>query len=646
MIYRSKSLSRVLLLMLILGSNALYAKVILIPFGDMVIPIVVMDDVTAPTTPVLSSSIVSSTYDAQVSIEITGEVSSRVYINGVYILSIDATGKANLLLDTSGNDGIKTFNITLEDGAGNSSPALTLSITKETDPIYTFHYKGLYFYYQDQLVEDYTLTPLSDSTFNALTQDQKEKIAEKLLGTLFYSFPYPILKEKIATGNFIENILISLGEERNDKTAIEDYIIDNDYFRQVSYNEQEAVNILTRFFVMPELDHYYLQNWMAYILTQTIMFSPAYELESSQTPNISRVYNRLVRLLAEESGLRYMTYVHMISEDNWRRFRSPEDNGREMLEIFTFDKNDLHVPIAAQALKNWKLDSRSDTLVVGLNENREPLSLFDTTIYNGDDFYRELAKSDVFIAGVTKRLVSFFFPNTLASEQVQITQSILQSNPETWKDILLQIVLSEEYLLHSQRVKSAEELFFSTTKKLFFKHHTTTIHQFKDRLEEMHQATMKYKLGKLHRVPLDTLSFANYHQYIREDLFLRQSNPDYIDIYTSWSRQGWSREYLANNNFILDSNDEEASLLTMIQYIFHSMIHRDATLIELALFKDHMLVLDSNPKVLRYTFDIFRTYADPVLELKRQEDNKRNIAIIVLDYLSRLTETYTFGKVN
>ena len=609
-------------------------------------PIVVIPDVTAPLAPVLSATIESKTYQAQTPIEITGEANSKVYVNGIYSVTIDSTGHATVVLDTSGSDGIKTFSIILKDAAGNSSQALGISITKETDPKYAFHYKGLNFYYQDQSVQDYTLSPLSDNTFNALSQNQKEQVADKLLGTLFYGFPYPLLKQKIASGHFIENILLSLTEENNDKTLIENTIIDDDYFKQVNYNEQEAVNILARFFVMPELDHYYLENWMAYILTQTIMFSPAYELESSHSPNIARVYNRLLRLLDDESGLRYMTYVHMISQDNWRRFRSPEDNGREMLEIFTFDRNDSHVPIAGQALKNWKLDSNNDTLVVGLNENRVALSLFGTTIYNGDDFYRELAKSDLFISGVTQRLVTFFFPNAQESKQLQIRQSILQSNPETWKDILLQIVLSEEYLLHSQRVQSAEELFFSTSKKLFFKHYRSTMHQFKDQLEKMHQATMKYKLGKLNRVPLDTLSFANYHQYIREDMFLRVSNPDKINIYTSWARQGWTREYLANTNFGLDSNDEEASLVSIIQYIFHSIIHRDATASELTLFKDHMIVPASSPKVLRYTFDIFRTHSDPVRQLNDREDNKRNIAILVLDYLSRLTETYTFAKVN
>jgi hypothetical protein len=377
------------------------------------------------------------------------------------------------------------------------------------------------------------------------------------------------------------------------------------------------------------------------------MFSPAYELESSHSPNISRVYNRFVSMIGEENGLRYMTYLHMMSDDNWRRFRSPEDNGREMLEIFALDMNDSHVPLAGKALQNWKLDPNNDTLVIGLNQNKDAISLFDTIIYSGEDFYRELSKSSLFISGVTQRLVSFFFPTRSDAKQVEISQAILESNPETWKDILLQIVLSEEYLLHTQRSKSVEELFFPLAKKVAFKHNDYTFHYFKSKLDDMHQATMKYKLGKLTRVPLDTLSFANYHQYIREQIFLRQFNPLYEDVYDIWARQGWSRSFIDNSNFTSDENNVESSLVSLIQYIFHAIISRDARAEEINFFKEHIMILHNGELQLRSTFNMFRVYQDDAEEqAELRELYKRNITVIVLDYLSRLTETYTFGKVN
>ena len=506
-------------------------------------------------------------------------------------------------------------------------------------------YNGLHFYYKSLSASEYKLKQLSDATFNTLNEKKQLLVANKLLSTLFFGYPLNTLKKKIATGNFIENIRNTLNEDYTDKEWLENHIVDNKVFSQRDYNEQVSVNILTRFYAMKNLDSYFLNNWVAYILTQTIMFSPAYELESTHTPNIARVYNRLVNMLNIDSGMRYITYVHMMSEDNWRRFRSPEDNGREMLEIFTLDMDDSHVPLAGQALKNWKLDRESDTLVVSLNQNRKPLKLFDTTIYNGDDFYRELAKSDAFSRGVTTRLVEFFFPNSTTGKKTQITSSILSSKPETWQDILLQIVFSEEYLLHSSRAKSAEELFFSMAKKIDFKHRMGTFHELKYALEEMHQASMKYKLGKLKRVPLDTLSFANYHKYIRERVLLIHSNPKKLDEYDAWDRQGWGASFISTENFTLNKDDIEASLHSFINYLFRTILSRNASQEELVLFDRHMIYTKDGEKQFHWAFNIFATYDIP----DKQEDERRkrraNIAIIVLDYISRLSETYTFKEV-
>jgi len=530
----------------------------------------------------------------------------------------------------------------------NSNSDNTQLATTQEDDFNKEEYKGLVFYKQNIPSSSYTLKQLNDTSFNQLTATQKLHVADTLLSTLFFEYPIKKLQSKIDSQTFISDLYNGLQEDKTDKENLEEHILNEDIFQQSNYNEQVAVDILTRFYAMQELDSYFLKNWTAYILTQTIMFSPAYELDSTHTPNIARVYNRIVRMLNVNSGMRYITYVHMMSEDNWRRFRSPEDNGREMLEIFTLDMNDAHVPLAGKALQNWKLDRDNDTLVVSLNENRTPIKLFGTTLYNGDDFFRELVKSNAFTQGVTTRLVNFFFPNKTQSKQTQIIQAIVKSQPETWQDILLQIVFSEEYLLHNNRAKSAEELFFSFAKKSDFKHRKSTFHEFKRALDNMHQATMKYKLGKLKRVPLDTLSFANYHKYIRENLMLRSSNPNKADEYASWSRQGWSHSFLANENFNFNEYDGIESLKSFIDYLFQVTIARHPNSEELNLFTTHMTQNKNDhnsTKVLVSTFNMVTRMDDLEEEQYRREARKENIAILVLDYISRLSETYTIKEV-
>ena len=508
------------------------------------------------------------------------------------------------------------------------------------DSKYSIEYKGLHFYYKNLSPSTYKLNQLTSSEFESFNREKKLLVANKLLSTLFFSYPQKELESKIESGSFIDDLKSSLEEERTDKASLEAYILDEEKFQQSNWNEQEAVNILTRFYAMNELDSYYLNNWIAYILTQTIMFSPAYELDSTHTPNITRVYNRIVNFLDQEAGIRYMTYVHMSSEDNWRRFRSPEDNGREMLEIFLLDGDDTHVPIAGKALQNWKLDKDSDTLVVSLNQNRKPLKLFGTTIYNGDDFYRELVKSDTFVKGTTRRLVDFFFPNFSSSQKAKIITSILSSKPETWKDILVQIIFSEQYLLENSRAKSAEETFFSLAKKMNFQHRKGTFHELKYALEEMHQASMKYKLGKLERVPLDTLSFATYYKYIRERIIGRVSNPEKVNDYEAWGRQGWHQSFVVNDGIDYTNLSNKESLTQFINYLFKTLIYRMPRPNELKMFQEHILKGESGREKFVCCFDMFEEQTDLDKQKKKRLENKIRITQIVLEYIVRLEDIF------
>jgi len=521
-------------------------------------------------------------------------------------------------------------------GSSDSSSGVNDSSSK-----YSIEYKGLDFYSKDISLNSYALKPLSQEEFNNLSLEQKYIVSNKLLSTLFFGMTQQELKQHFESQDFITYIQENLLTDLTNREELESYIRDENYFDIRTNNEQEAITILTRFYAMDKLDRYFFINWTAYILTQTIMFSPSYELESSHSPNIERVYNRLVTLLDDEATMAYITYEHMISDDNWRRFRSPEDNGREMLEIYTLDQEDSHVPIAAKALQNWSLNRDNDTLVVGLNENTTELNLFNTTIYNGEDFYRELAKSDAFQNGAVTRLVDFFFINTSDTQKTNIINSILQSNPKTWQDILKQIIFSKEYLLNTSRAKSAEELFFSLAKIMDYKLRKSSMYYLKNALEDMNQASMKYKLGKLTRVPLDTLSFAFFHKYVREQILLRYSNPDTIDNYGAWNRQGWSNSFVDNENFNYDYTDGIASIRSLINYIFISMVNREANEEELEMFINHFSYIDdeTGDRYLNYSFDIFSSRDS-------REQYKINITKVVLDYISRLDELYIFKGVS
>ena len=518
-------------------------------------------------------------------------------------------------------------------GCGSSEPQNSTHTIPDDGTKYSLEYKGLRFYAKDLPTSSYRLAQVDDKTFNALNQEQKLLVANKLLSTLFFGYPLPELKRRIDSGTFISSLHSDLQSHKNDKEEIERYIRNNDFFYHNNYTNDEVIDILARFYVMDDLDRYYLDNWIAYILTQTIMFSPAYELESSHEPNTERVYNALVRNLQDDATLSYSTYLHMISSDNWRRFRSPEDNGREMMEIYALIFDDSLVPIAGKALQNWKLDRDNDTLVIGLNENTKPLSLFGTTVTNGDDFYRELAKSEAFHKGVISRLVDFFFTQTAKTKKEQIINDLFKSHPQKWQDILQQLIFSKVYLLESTRAKSAEETFFALAKKMEYKHYKRSFTNFTNALQEMHQAAMKYKLGKLKRVPLDTLSFINYHKYIRENMMIRYTSPDKLNNYTAYNSQGWKPSFIADNRFEISQNDPKSTLDSLIDYLFESTISRKANRAEHTLFEKHMLVNEEGNIEYNSGFNLLKT------------SERTNATILILDYISRLDALYQHRKV-
>ena len=296
-----------------------------------------------------------------------------------------------------------------------------------------------------------------------------------------------------------------------------------------------------------------------------------------------------------------------------------------------------HVPKAAKTLQNWYLDEEADTLVIGLNENTVPQQLFGTTVITGFDYYRELAKSKAFTVGSVRRLVDFFFTEHSDAEKTRITNQIVASSPETWQDILLQIVFSKEFLLHTQRPISAEELVYSLIKKLDYKHNTDTFYYLNEALKNMNQASMKYKLGKLERTPLDTLSFAYYHKYVRETIMRRSVCGAALNSYTSWNSYGWRPGLVDSTNFALDINNPESSLTSLVTYLFAMVIHRPPTTAELELFKNSMLNANRSAYLGNYNF------------LHADDDGcyywRANAAEDILDYLSRLTDLYMFQEV-
>lgn len=89
-------------------------------------------DITAPSVPTLTSTPITTTLNS-INVEVNWEIWASIFVNWVSTWSVISWAwKTTIALNTSWSDWVKTFSITLKDITLNTSPALTVNITKTT----------------------------------------------------------------------------------------------------------------------------------------------------------------------------------------------------------------------------------------------------------------------------------------------------------------------------------------------------------------------------------------------------------------------------------------------------------------------------------------------------------------------------------
>lgn len=462
---------------------------------------------------------------------------------------------------------------------------------------------------------------LSDSEYNALTAEQKYAVANKLMGTLYKGVPAAeffnveagLANPALRSGsNFIADTQTALLRPVEDKEVYLARIDEKYVFDEVRKPIEVPLAMLFEFPVSRD----YFHRWIAYNLANTILFSPALENDSVDYTDIQDIYFRLVRMMEEGKSIRDIVYEHMISQENWRRFRSPEDNTREMIEIFLglFDR-DADVPKAAIACKNWSLtdDQQGYQLVIGFDENTTPQQVLGATIISCYDFYRLLSQHPLLIPRIAAVLVDHFFVGYPPEKRAELVNSIAAARPTTFDQLFWIILFSREYLIQAERPKNFEETFFNVAGRIQWAPYDRFFADLNNpfsgssfpTLRNMGQASVTYKLGRFPEVPLDSLSFSYYHKAVRERLLIDRKS----DAFNT-ADGGWQKEFI---NVPLQGDD-------FIHYLFLSVVSRKAT-------ENELLVLND------------------VIVKRRYQTNKEGQAMIVLDYLSRLAELYTFVAV-
>ena len=533
---------------------------------------------------------------------------------------------------------------------------------------------------------------LSQAKYNDLSDEQKYLVANKLLGTMFKGLP---VDEFFDISSGMDNLTLTGGADllpqlktalnadltEQDRNYHDMIITDKDNRNNYSLFDIDLDNAngdwpkhlpMARIFQYP-LSKDSFDNWVAYILTNTILFSPAEEIDSASIRDVQKVYFKLREDLRQNKTVQQIIARHQRSQENWRRFRSPEDNTREMIEIYLglFDRDD-DVPRASKACQDLYLsDDTADYELLSTGfPNTEPQYVLDTFVVTCGDFYDVVANHPLVIPRVTTVLVENFFYTKTGEERADIVDTIVSGNPGTFQDILKSIIFSEEYLLNNERAKSSEEAFFSSAHQLDWKPFRDVLQDMTSStntlsLEQMGWPVMSLKLGRFTGVPLDALSFANYHKGVREILMLGTTGTGTCGSETSnvenSSRCRWANglgtklrsvptaptanatdqavamydydtarldKLTARNSRVMNLSIDD-----YIDYVFMTVLHRRASSVEM-----------TDLKILFTARGDFVTNVDGGLVIRSGRHDE--MAQIILDYASRLPEYYYFLAIN
>ena len=170
--------------------------------------------------------------------------------------------------------------------------------------------------------------PLTNSEYQNLKPEKQYQVANKLAATMFNGvsvydfFDFNVYGDNLKTSDLGNEYMSTIREDivtqlknkadYNNKILARHTFNDNDLQRAKAF----PLAILKEYPSSRER----FEVWMAYVLMNTVLFSPAAEIETTNYIDIQNIFNKLVESMSEDASIRNIVLAHMKSEANWRRF--------------------------------------------------------------------------------------------------------------------------------------------------------------------------------------------------------------------------------------------------------------------------------------------------------------------------------------
>ena len=530
------------------------------------------------------------------------------------------------------------------------------------------------------LQHDFTL---SQAEFDALAPETQFMVANKALSTMYRGLPAdeffdltqgldePVvqysnfvadiqtkLQEPLSSTQIAEQERILKGVEDDPSTEVDEEV--RALFRLDSRQNHQAY--MGRIQSYP-LSHDFFVSWMSYFLANTIMFSPAQEMESVQWEDTASVFRHLKTSMIAKAPIRDVIRGWLNNLSRWRVSRSPENHALEMFELYLGKFNDTEED-QLNTLNGGKVcsdrylsdDDQRYALLSVDGHIPETVRVFDQYISSCEELYDVVAGHPLVIPRVTEVIVNYFLDGSSSEVKSQLINNIVATGPVSFDDIFLPVIFSKEFLLNSERPKTFEENAFNF---LHAMHWTSRAEsgelddEMMDRLldynrfdggadigvHRMGWASTAYKIGRTPFLPMDVLSFATYHKAIREEVLMNQRA--YDGCYHLGLDENGSNGHQCWRNL---SDEEISTALSEKKWqvknggLYVAGTENLKTELEGLTAKDRRNHL--------------RVDEDGIIQLEKTdgdrywEDRADDFAEVVLDYISRLPEFYYYKAAN
>lgn len=313
---------------------------------------------------------------------------------------------------------------------------------------------------------------LSQSEFNRLAPETQYLVANKLLGTLFRGISAEDffdlsngtmeLRLRSSTATFLTDLRASLKADigletirsidatidgldaEGNPTLVPRYVFDTS--SNIRTNNRPRQLPLARIKEYP-ISREFFNHWMAYFLSNTIMFSPAYEMETTDMGDVQSMYRFLVTNLEDDKTVREIVRSNLPTLARWRVSRSPENHALEAYELYLgLFETEVDSYRGGIACKDYYLTPENEDYLIRQTDfpNTVPQLVLDSYyVTTCNDLYDAIAGHPLLLPRVTEVIINYLMAGRSLEDRLSMISAITASGAETFEDIFLGIIFRD-----------------------------------------------------------------------------------------------------------------------------------------------------------------------------------------------------------